>query len=121
MNLNNINLLIKTLEDGTVYGNEVHLRMDRFISGFGNCGTAACLAGHCALLGRKDEYNYSRMWEHHHVGVMEFAMEWLDIPYAIAKPMFLEPGDLKYHEITPAIAVKMLENFRATNKIEWSR
>jgi len=47
-------------------------------------------------------------------------MEWLDIPYATAKSMFMEYGNLKYDEITREMAVKMLENFRATNNIEWS-
>ena len=121
MNLNNINLLIKTLEDGMVYGKRVHLRMDRFISAFGNCGTAACIAGHCALLGRKGEYDLDRIWESHHGGVMEYAMEWLNIPFSTAKSMFMEYGNLRYTEITPAIVVKMLKNFVETGIIEWRR
>jgi len=112
MNLDNLDRLIASLKDGTVYGMDVKFQMDVFVRFFEPCGTAACLAGHCALLGRMEDYDYG--------AVFDFASRWLDIPYAIAKPMFLEPGGLKYHEITPAIAVKMLENFRATNKVEWS-
>jgi len=111
MNRNNLDLLIDSLEDGTVYGKDVRFRMDFFVLE-NYCGTAACLAGHCALLGRMEDYN--------HGGVFDFAMDWLEIPFSIAKPMFLEPGELKYAQITTAVAVKMLENFRATNKVEWS-
>ena len=112
MNRDNLDLLIDALEDGTVYGKEVELRMDFFVRET-YCGTAACIAGHCALLGRMEDYRYG--------GVMDFAMEWLDIPLAIAKSMFIEIGGFGYWEVTLEMAVKMLKNFRATNKIEWSR
>ena len=111
---------------------------------FGNCGTSACIAGHCAIMKCCDDglYRGPNTYNEISVGHMEVA-NFLDIglheayvmtyPHNEAYVMTYDHNDQVYLDnitsarnyqvylsnITSDQAIEMLDNFVAAGKVEW--
>jgi len=113
MNIDNMNLLIATLEaevfpDGKAFTFDMASWINR-----SDCGTVACIAGTAAILGGMKD-----LWLG---GVRDFAANWLDIDRADSYNLFLWTGKLDYHEINRDVAVACLKRFRDTGTVVWLR
>jgi len=108
MNINNLNLLIATIEAEILPdGNKIVFNMAEWGRKDG-CGTIACIGGTAAILGgRKDE------------NVSVFAANWLGLSYEQSNLLFIRSRPLDYCQVTPAVAVKCLTRFRDTGQIVW--
>jgi len=114
MNVDNINLLIATLEaevfpDGRV----LCFNMGTWIE-IESCGTVACMAGTAALLAGMKNWSVPG-------SVKRAARRWLDISDTEAYQLFLDTGKLLFSEVTRDVAVACLKRFRDTGTVVWLR
>ena len=128
MNMQNFETLKAALLNGIhTDALDVLFDMEHFWSKSDNsCGSVACIAGHASILmGKKDPPESSR--DH----VVAFA-EYLEIPYVDAKNIAYAYYIIDYNDgdyfngciknmaaITAADAIKVLEIYRDTGKVEW--
>ena len=111
MNVDNINLLIETLE-AEVFPNGKALTFDMAAwINKSSCGTTACIAGTAAILGGMKDWREG--------GVRDFAANWLDIGREDSYNLFLDTGRLEYKEVTRDVAVHCLKRFRDTGTVVW--
>ena len=111
MNIDNINLLIKTLEDEQFPdGKALTFDMASWIKR-SDCGTVACIAGTAAILGGMKDWRKG--------SIRNFAENWLDINSVDSYKLFLWTGKLNYDEVTRDVAVACLKRFRDTGTVVW--
>jgi hypothetical protein len=78
-----------------------------------DCGTAACIAGHAAILaGYEANVNAG-------VDIVDVAQKWLGLEYGEAISLF-EPYTIRWDRITPKIAAEHLRNIALTGKVNWN-
>lgn len=112
MNKDNMRKLIDVLEDDDLlfYENDpVYFDMCTYFYR-NDCETAACIAGHAAILSDQEDIENSR--------VFYIARNWLDLTEQEAGDLFA-PSHIEIEEITKAEAVETLKNFLETGKVKW--
>ena len=117
MNIDNMNILINAVRDG-IPG--VQFSMDDFLARDESCMTAACIAGHAAILWNE---GVVPLWNED--VVPEFAgvdalVAYLGISYEDALSIAIPKLNRSY-DATSEQAARLLEMYRDTGKIDWRR
>ncbi len=124
MNIKNLEKLVERLEDEnnpvrfymgdwfTHQGKDVvHISDIMEIIDYHSCGTAACLAGHAAILAAEDEDTVISCENYLDTSLEEIAKSWLDLDSEEAPNLFMgrwSPHDLS--DITKPEAIKQLRH-----------